>query len=89
MGSLCCCREIPLLEKLEIDEDGRSNYVSNNFMRLLQLGPDISSCLAPKLQHIGFKGFFYDFEDDVFVDMVESRWKLQIVANEGLTKYPA
>jgi hypothetical protein len=52
-------------------------------MRLLQLGPDISSCLAPKLQYIGFKGFFYDFEDDVFVDMVESRWKLQIVANEG------
>jgi hypothetical protein len=67
-------QSIPLLEKLEIDEEERSDYISNAFMRLLQFDREASPCLAPKLQYIGFKGFYYQFDDEVFVDMVESRW---------------
>jgi hypothetical protein len=77
-----CIREITLLEKLEIDEEGRSDYVSNDFMRLLHFDPDSSSCLAPKLQYIGFKGFYYLFDDNVFMDMVASRWRPRLVSGD-------
>lgn len=78
-----CIREITLLEKLEIDEEGRSDYVSNDFMRLLQFDPDSSPCLAPKLQYIGFKGFYYLFDDNVFMDMVASRWRPRLVSGDA------
>lgn len=72
---------IPLIEKIEIAEDDRTDYVTNEFMESLTLtsrevesDQSAPSVIAPNLQWIGFKGFYYQFDDAVFVKMVESRW---------------
>lgn len=69
-------RALPLLQKLLIDEEERSDYVTNDFLHLLRVGPGNPEPLAPKLTFIGIYGFYYQFDDEVFVDMVESRWRL-------------
>lgn len=72
---------MPLIEKLEIAEDDRTDYVTNEFMERLTLvsregqsGHSGLNAIAPNLQWIGFKGFYYQFDDSVFIKMVESRW---------------
>lgn len=68
--------EIPLLEKFEIVEEQHSNYVTNELMRYLEV-KDGSLCLAPRLRYIGFKGFYFLFDDEVFVNMVKFRWYIK------------
>lgn len=73
---IACIDAIPFIEKLEIEEQEHSDYVSNEFVRLLQI-QDGEPIIAPKLKYIGFKGFYYHFEDQFFVDMVRSRWHVK------------
>lgn len=80
---LICIESLPSLQKLEIDEQERSDYVTNGFIQRLQVNPGDSVPLAPKLTYIGLKGFYYHLDDDVVVDMVESRWRPRLATDNS------
>jgi len=77
-----CIQTLPSLQKLEIEEQERSDFVTNDFLQRLRVDQGDFEPLAPNLKFIGIKGFYYHFDDILFVDMVESRWRPRLGADD-------
>ena len=77
-----CLRETPSLRKLTIKEVILANCVGHTLLQALHACGGSSICLVRNLQEIVLCGSFAGWDEDLFVDAVESRWRMAKVVNE-------
>jgi hypothetical protein len=77
-----CLRETPSLRKPTIKEDTLTICVGHTLLQALHAYGGSSTCLVRKLQEILLCGSFVGCDEELFVDVVESRWRVAKVVNE-------
>jgi len=72
---ISCLEELPALTHLEVHPSWEAGTFSNRLLnRLTCTGPNDQTCLSPKLELINLMDGD-GFSDQMFVDMIESRWR--------------